>query len=76
MTKQAKYETFIAGIDNSVAGSDFYGNLSEHVACSAEGNACDAADGINDPEGWYAVALSTAEMIVDDWTSFYPELIK
>jgi len=74
MTSQAQYEAFIAAIDTSIAGSDEYGDLRWHVACSAEANAGDMmAEGNED---FYAAALATAEMCLDDWKSYYPQLVK
>jgi hypothetical protein len=63
---QAKYESLIASIDNSVAGTDEYGNLAWHVDCSAIANM---------RHSWKE-AIDTANMIIDCWQDFYPQLIK
>ena len=74
MTSQARYEAFITAIDTSVAGSDKYGDLRWHVACSAEANANDMMkEGYED---FYVAALETAEMCLDDWPAYYPDLVK
>lgn len=65
MTGQ-KYQDFIASIDNSVAGSDFHGNLASHVDCSVQAN---AEAGATDDD-----LISQAKMILDCWESFYPQL--
>jgi hypothetical protein len=73
------YRLFLDMIDTSVAGRDNYGDLRWHVECSAETN---AGDTMNDTGGtWYsdaywASALDTAKMCVDDWRSFFPQLRK
>ena len=78
---RAKYEAFLAAIDNSIAGRDQNGStLAERVAGSAEQNANDTmverghdAWPMNDPEYW-AIALETARFMLDDWWTNYPEL--
>jgi hypothetical protein len=73
MNDQATYQRFIAAIDSSVAGTDEYGDLAWHVDCSAQANAGDM--GYASPEEYWTNALSTAEVVLDDWHSYYPQLI-
>jgi hypothetical protein len=77
MTRETEeaYDAFIAAIDVSVAGRDSNGfDLRWHVACSAEANAGDMIVEKTATD-FYAAALLTAEMIVDDWKSYYPQLV-
>ena len=71
---EKKYDAFIASIDNSVAGSDMYGNLSWHIECSAESNAIDMGLNPSNPD-FYKAAYETAVMCHDAWQDFYPQLI-
>jgi len=78
-TAEQAYDDFIANIDTSVAGSDQYGDLRWHVACSAEANAGDMqAEGSAEATdtGFYEAALSTARSCVDCWQDYYPQLRK
>lgn len=78
---RAKYEAFLAAIDNSIAGRDQNGStLAERIGGSAEQNANDTmverghdAWAVNDPEYW-TIALETARFMLDDWRNNYPEL--
>ena len=78
---RAKYEAFLAAIDNSIASLDENGStLSERVGGSAEQNANDTmverghdAWPVDDAEYW-TIALETARFMLDDWRSNYPEL--
>lgn len=65
------YRNFIDAIDNSLMGSDEYGNLAWHVDCTAQANAADDAD---TEEEFFRVALETAKMALDDREGFYPQL--
>ena len=68
MTKTLKdYEAFISSIDDSVAGKDEFGGLAWHIDCSATAN----MDGGDDWDGAYR----TAEMIMDCWPDFYPQIV-
>ena len=78
---RAKYEAFIAAIDNSIAARDEnYQTLADRVAASAEQNANDTmrergfdAWPVNEPEYW-VIALDSARFMLDDWRGNYPEL--
>lgn len=75
---ETAYRAFIAGIDCTVAGSDAHGNLAWHVACSAEANATDMQREGTAPKtdcGFYGAALTTAEMCLDCWRDYYPQLM-
>ena len=79
MTETAEqiYRNFLASIDTSVAGRDQYGDLRWHVECSAEANATDMQQEkttAQTTDGYYAAALSTAKICLDDWESYYPQL--
>ena len=65
MVTQAEYNEFIEGIDNSVAGTDEYGNLAWHIDSTATSNADNYED-----------MIATARMALDCWEDFYPQLIK
>jgi uncharacterized UPF0160 family protein len=76
-TKREQYQAFIAAIDCTQAGADDYGNLAWHVDCSAQANACDMQNEQGkDATRYWSDALSTAEMIVDCWQDYYPQLIQ
>jgi len=79
MTNKEKYEAFIASIDTSVAGRDGHRDLRWHIECCAEANATDMqreGTATRTEAGWYAAALATAEMCLDDWKGHFPQLIK
>ena len=69
MTRETFY-TFIASIDNSVARQDGPLKLSDCIECSATANMFDTAPG----DDW-SLAFRTAEMVLDEWQSYYPELV-
>jgi hypothetical protein len=81
---RAEYTKFLNSIDNSVAKIGEYGELKEYIACSSETNAGDfvTESGTSNNSQYereclfWEHALATAEMILDDWQSYYPELIK
>ena len=68
MATERTFYAFIDAIDNSVAGTTGGCSLSVCVADSANCNMVDGDD--------WAGALATAEMIMDAWEDYYPELIK
>jgi hypothetical protein len=76
------FHTFLNSIDTSIAGRDEYGDLRWHIESSAETNAQDtlSEQGFksNNPHEYenalYGLALENAKFILDDWTSYYPQL--
>ena len=70
---KAKYEAFIAAIDNSIAGrNDNNQTLADRVAGSAEQNASDTPHAT--VVEYWDIALETARFMFDDWRNNYPEL--
>lgn len=79
MTNMQKYHTFIQSIDTSVANANVFGDLAVHINRSATNNAYDTMQELEtnqDSETYWEMCLSNAQMILDDWKSFYPELVK
>ena len=71
------YIAFIDAIDNSVAGVDQHGDtLRDCIDCSAHGNAWNHYSSETDGLDYWEMALATAQMILDEWPDYYPELIK
>ena len=76
---QAKFEALIAGIDNSLAGEDEYGNLAWYIESSALDNAGDSSVELNfkcESEKYWEMAYKTADGCLDAWADYFPQLIK